>query len=68
MDKKDYQEFIINLGVIVYNAAINNDFETKLSKYNLSVEIPTSLREDNIISMIEYSVSIKILGYFPDFV
>lgn len=63
VDKEEYQNFIINkleeIGVIVHDIAIDNDSETKLRKYSLTIEIPSNVVEENIISMIEYSVSLK---------
>ena len=63
IDKEDYQENIVSrleeIGVIVHDTAIDRDFETKLCKYTLTLEIPPSVMEDRIVSMIEYNVSLK---------
>lgn len=63
VDREGYQEYIMGrfreLGVIVHDVSIDRDSQTKLRKYTFAIEIPPTVVEDNIISEIEYNVSLK---------
>lgn len=63
VDREGYQEYIMSKlrehGVIVHDVSIDRDSQTKLCKYRFAIEIPPTVVEEDIISEIEYNVSIK---------
>ena len=63
VDRKDYQEYIMKKlsekRINVRGVSLDNDVSTSLKKFTFTVEIPTGLMEEEIISEIEYNASIK---------
>ena len=63
VDKKNYQEEITEklegIGVQIRDVSIDNDTETKLKKYSLTIEIPHDVVEESILSLITYNSSLK---------
>lgn len=63
VDRENYQEYIMDklfeYGVVVHDVSVDRDSQTNLRKYVFSIEIPPTVNEDKIISMVEYDVSLK---------
>ena len=63
VDDEQYQQHLSkimeDLGVIIHDVSIDKDVSTRLRKYTFTAEIPVEKLEDDIISKIDYDVSIR---------
>lgn len=59
----NYQDYISDLfdefGVVVHDVTIDKNFDEGISKYVFAIEIPYKVREDKLISKIDYNVSLR---------
>jgi len=61
--KPNYLEYITerfeNMGIMIHDVTIDKNFDVGTCKYILEVEIPSAIREDKVVSIIDYNVSLK---------
>jgi len=63
VDREHYQKYIMDkfaqMGISVRGVSVDREAETNLRKYTFNIEIPAGVLEDDILSEIEYNVSLK---------